>query len=206
MGEVLLVFPEMCHGCGGCIAVCPEGALSPGYRVLGEISWGKGGEADFIMGNLRVSEAMSPPLMKQVKKKAEEIFDPGQRDMVIDAPPGVSCPAMNAVMDSDGILLVTEPTPFGVYDLMLAHEAFTPMEKPMGVVVNRAGLGDDSVYAFCREKDLKILAEIPFDRRIAEAYSRGEILSETLPDIRDIFESLARDVFAMVNRLETEEV
>ena len=150
MGKILMTFPEMCHGCGGCIAVCPENALVPEFRELGEISWGRKGEIEFIMGRLRIGEAMSPPLMRAVKEKLEELPDAASKDVIIDAPPGVSCPAINAVMDSDVIILVTEPTPFGVYDMKLAHEAFTPMHKPMGVVINRAGLGNSEIYDYCQ--------------------------------------------------------
>jgi MinD superfamily P-loop ATPase len=196
MGEVLMTFPEMCHGCGGCMAICPEGALTKDFRKLGEITWGKSGNNEFIMGRLRVGEAMSPPLMRAVKEKLGEMLDGSSeegipKDVIIDAPPGVSCPAINAVMDSDLIILVTEPTPFGFYDMKLAHEAFTPMGKPMGVVINRSGLGNSEVYDYCNDVKLEILAEIPYDRKIAEAYSRGDIISESSDEIKQIFISLA---------------
>jgi MinD superfamily P-loop ATPase len=195
LGEIVLTFPEMCHGCGGCLAVCPEGALSGGSRELGEIKWGAAGNAGFIMGDLRVGEAMSPPLMRQVKAKLAERYKNKTVDIIIDAPPGVSCPAVNAVMDSDAILLVTEPTPFGAYDLKLAQESFSPLGKPMAVVVNRAGIGDNSVYEFCRSTGIEILAEIPFDRRIAEAYCRGNIVPSDYPQIKPVFVGLRDKVF-----------
>jgi MinD superfamily P-loop ATPase len=195
LGSVLLTFPDMCHGCGGCIAVCPEKALSAGARELGEISWGRAaGRIGFFMGRLRVGEAMSPPLMRAVIAKLEQASEKEGSDVIIDAPPGTSCPAINAVLPSDLILLVTEPTPFGFYDFRLAHEAFTPLQKPMGIVINRAGLGDRSVQDYCRSKDLPILAEIPFDRRMAEAYSKGQVLAEALPDIRKVSEALMMDL------------
>jgi MinD superfamily P-loop ATPase len=114
------------------------------------------------MGRLRVGEAMSPPLIHQVMtelKRPEVSAD--LTDVLLDAPPGVSCPAISAVIDSDFVVLVTEPTPFGVFDLRLAHQAFTTLGKPMGVVVNRAGVGNDEVYRFCSQAGLSILAEIP---------------------------------------------
>lgn len=191
LGDVLMVFPEMCHGCGGCLAVCPEGALLPGGRELGEVIWGKAGRAIFIMGRSRVGEAMSPPLMRQVKARMKEIA-PAGADAIIDAPPGVSCPAVNAVMDADAIVLVTEPTPFGVFDLGLAHKAFSSLGKPMGVVVNRSGLGDDAVYRFCKNQNIEIFAEIPYDRAVAEAYAEGRIAAAEVPEVRDIVERLAR--------------
>lgn len=200
MGDVLLTFPEMCHGCGGCLAVCPEGALSPGSRELGEIRWGEAGQIHFVMGRLRVGEAMSPPLMRAVKAELEQQLSSSPSDVIIDCPPGVSCPAVNAVMDSDVILLVTEPTPFGAYDFKLAWEAFSPLEKPMAAVINRAGLGERSVYRFCREKRLPVLAEIPFDRTIAEAYSRGQVVAEASPGLRATFRDLARGVQELAAR------
>jgi MinD superfamily P-loop ATPase len=190
MGQVILTFPDMCHGCGGCIAVCPEKALSAGRRELGEISWGRAGSAGFLAGRLRVGEAMSPPLMRLVKARLDRMLAKNGGDAIIDAPPGVSCPAVNAVMDSDIILLVTEPTPFGVYDFKLAWEAFTPLGKPMRAVINRAGLGNDAIYRFCQEKGLPILAEIPYDRAIAEAYARGRIIADLSAGLKETFVSL----------------
>ena len=130
MGEIILTFPEMCHGCGGCFDICPEDAVRADDRELGEILWGWAGDIEFLMGRLRIGEAMSPPLMREVKAHYDEMISSEPGDVIIDCPPGVSCPAVNAVMDSDVIFLVTEPTPFGVYDLKLAHEAFTPWENP----------------------------------------------------------------------------
>jgi MinD superfamily P-loop ATPase len=194
LGEVLLICPEMCHGCGGCFAVCPEGVLSPDQRKLGEISRGKAGRIDFLMGRLRVGEAMSPPLMREVKKQLNEIITESRADVIIDAPPGVSCPAVNAVMDSDIIVLVTEPTPFGLYDLQLAVKAFEPFGIPMGVVINRAGIGDDAVYDFCHGQKLPILANIPYERKIAEAYANGQLVAETSETYRSLFLDLTKSI------------
>jgi MinD superfamily P-loop ATPase len=221
MGKVLMTFPEMCHGCGGCIAICPEKAITPASRELGEISWGHKGDTGFLMGRLRIGEAMSPPLMRQVKERLDEMQktfstaatakdvtpkDVIPKDVIIDAPPGVSCPAINAVMDSDVIVLVTEPTPFGVYDMTLAHEAFTPMNKPMGVVVNRAGLGNSEIYEYCKAKNLDILAEIPYDRQIAEAYANGIIISESSDEMKHIFLELAEKIKQKAGAKNTGEV
>lgn len=194
MNQLILTFPEMCHGCGGCMAVCPEAALSPGRRELGWISRGKAGEAEFLTGSLRVGEAMSPPLMREVKARLENILSAGARDAILDAPPGVSCPATTAVLESDVILLVTEPTPFGFHDFRLAVQAFSPLGKPMGVVLNRAGQGNDDIHRFCRKEGLPILAEIPYDRAIAEAYAGGRIIAEVNPELRELFTNLARRV------------
>lgn len=193
MGDTLLTFTEMCHGCGGCLAICPEGALSPGQRELGILSQGSSqGKISFLMGSLRVGEAMSPPLMTIVKKRMMKILEKQKADAIIDAPPGVSCPAVCAVMDSDLIILVTEPTPFGFHDFRLAWESFSSMGKPMAVVINRAGLGDNSVYQFCDEKKLPILASIPYDRNIAQAYSKGQVVAGLSPELEHKFSDLAR--------------
>jgi MinD superfamily P-loop ATPase len=191
LGNVLLTFADMCHGCGGCLAICPEKALSPGQRELGEIVWGQAGHAGFLMGRSRVGEAMSPPLMRAVKRKLQTILQEQPADVIIDAPPGVSCPAVNAVMDADVIVLVTEPTPFGLYDLQLAHEAFLPLGKPMGIVINRAGLGEEKVYDFCRARELPIWTEIPYDRQIAVAYSNSQIIAAVSDQHKALFSDLA---------------
>ncbi len=194
MADVLLTFPEMCHGCGGCLAICPEGALKPGRRELGEISRGRAGAVEFIMGCLRIGEAMSPPLMRIVKEQLDAIAVPRHADIIIDAPPGVSCPAVNAVMDSDVIVLVTEPTPFGNYDLQLAYKAFSDLGIPMVAVVNRDGLGDKSVYDFCREQDLPIIARIPYDPAIAHNYANGRIVAEASYELGALFRKMAERI------------
>ncbi len=206
-GDIVLTYPEMCHGCGGCMAVCPQKAFSSGKRPLGEILHGKAAAVDFWMGRLRVGEAMSPPLMRLVKQRIEQAAQwksapesplgsdrrPAVEipDVLIDAPPGVSCPAMNAVMGADVIVLVTEPTPFGLYDLKLAHEAFQRLHVPMGVVINRSDIGTLDTRTFCREVGLDIWAEIPFERGIAEAYAAGRIVAAADPKHFDRFRRLA---------------
>ena len=186
MGKTLLIFPEMCHGCGGCLLVCPEVALRPGGRELGQIVSGnfRAGrieDAGFLMGRLRVGEAMSPPLMRQVKARLPQ---GGATDVLIDSPPGVSCPAVNAVMDADVVVLVTEPTPFGLHDFRLAVQAFRPLGKPLGAVINRAGIGDTTVQDFCRAEGIPVWAQLPFNRAVAEAYSRGEVAASAVPEMR----------------------
>jgi MinD superfamily P-loop ATPase len=192
--QMILSFPEMCHGCGGCMAICPEQAITAGQRELGEVSWGQANGVGFMSGRLRIGEAMSPPLMRQVKARLDKTLSLTGGDVIIDAPPGVSCPAVNAVLDSDVILLVTEPTPFGFFDFQLAWEAFTPLGKPLGVVVNRAGVGNDAIYRFCRDKGLPILAEIPYDRAIAEAYARGRVIADVSAGLKQTFISLRDQV------------
>ena len=197
LGKLVLTFPEMCHGCGGCMAVCPERAISSGQREMGEIIRGHVNGTEFLMGRLRVGEAMSPPFMRQVKARLKEIIAASGSDAIIDAPPGVSCPAVNAVMDSDVIVLVTEPTPFGFHDFKLAYEAFSPLGKPMGAVVNRAGIGNGDIYTFCGETGIPILGEIPFERTIAEAYARGAIIADLSTELRDLFISMQKKIHCL---------
>ena len=137
---------------------------------------------------------MSPPLIGQVKDAASESAAKRGADLLLDAPPGVSCPAMRAVSGADLIVLVTEPTPFGLYDLKLAVESFSVFGRPLGVVVNRAGIGTADVYDYCRSRSLPLLCEIPFSRRAAEAYSQGLVLADALPDHRKRFEELAERI------------
>jgi MinD superfamily P-loop ATPase len=198
LGEVLLIFPEMCHGCGGCLAVCPEQALTLGQRELGEVIEGNAGRVEFLMGRLRVGEAMSPPLMRAVKSRLNEKLNKTTKDVIIDCPPGVSCPAVNAVMDSDAILLVTEPTPFGLYDLQLAYKAFASLGKPMAVVINRSGIGHREVEAFCRSVHLPIAAHIPYQDDIAQAYAHGQIIAAAVPLFYETFVGLANSAMKMV--------
>ncbi len=190
-----MTFPEMCHGCGGCFEICPADALKVERREIGSIH----GNQRFLMGRLRVGEAMSPPLIRAVRQEAQQIFDSGM-DVIIDAPPGVSCPAAAAVRDTDFILLVAEPTPFGCHDLKLAHQAFKPLAIPMGVVINRAGIGDNEIYNYCADNRLEIMAEIPFDRAVAEAYSYGRIVARFSEKMGSLFRLLADSIRSKVRQ------
>lgn len=189
IGNKVMVFPDMCHSCGGCFRVCPVGAIIRDKREIGEIITGNKGNTDFIMGKLRIGEAMSPPLMREIKKNIKTI-----NDIIIDAPPGTSCPAINAVIDCDFIVMVTEPTPFGLHDMKLAREAFDTLGIKMGVVINKAGIGNRDVYDYCKKTNLPILTEIPFDRKIAKAYSESKLISEMSKEYKDIFLNLKKEI------------
>lgn len=194
-GQRLTIFPELCHGCEGCFRVCPTGALVPGQRELGELSCGRTSEGlPWLSGRLRIGEAMSPPLMNQVRARMKALVAEEGVDVLVDAPPGVSCPALAAVQDADVILLVTEPTPFGLHDLKLAREAFKPLGRPMGVVINRAGLGDRGVHDFCRESGLPVVAEIPFSRAVAVHYAQGGVVAQMDEAMRERFTRLGESV------------
>ena len=196
VGKITL-FPDMCHGCGGCFAVCPTGALIRGRRELGELSSGSvlNGSVRFLMGRTRIGESMTPPLLRQELRLLAEMLESVPGDALIDSPPGVSCPAVTVAREADIILLVVDPTPFGFHDFRLAHQAFLPIGRPMAAVINRAGAdgnaeGDEAVRRYCREQNLPILAELPFEREAAEQYASGRLLAEISPEWRERFEHL----------------
>ncbi len=192
IGETVLPFVEMCHSCGGCMEVCPEKAITETTRELGRVERGHRNGLEFVHGKLRVGEAMSPPLIKSVRQYTRP-------DMVtiIDAPPGTSCPVIASMKGADFVLLVTEPTPFGLHDLKLAIGAVRILGIPCGLVINRSDIGDDRVKAYAKEENIPVLMEIPFDRRIAEAYSRGDMVVDVLPEWKEKFVKLYQDIDEM---------
>jgi MinD superfamily P-loop ATPase len=194
VGETVLAFEELCHSCGGCRVVCPENAITEKGRALGVIQKGRYNGIEFIHGKLKVGEAMSPPLIRKVLSFA----DP-DRCRIVDAPPGTSCPVIETMKSADFVLLVTEPTPFGLHDLQLAVGAVKILGIPSGLVINRSDLGDDKVKAYANRENIPVLMEIPFDRRIAEAYSRGEMFVEVMPEWKAKFLELYEKVCALVN-------
>jgi MinD superfamily P-loop ATPase len=185
LAKRVLVFPEMCHGCGGCTRVCPKGAIREVPKRIGVVETLQAGEVKLVLGRLDVGVAMAPPLIRAVKAKI-----PKEGDAILDAPPGTSCPVIATLRETDYVVLVTEPTPFGLNDLELAVAVVRELRLPFGVVVNRAGSGDDRVQVYCRDEWIPVLAEIPDDRRIAEAYSRGELIVDALPEYRELFHAL----------------
>jgi MinD superfamily P-loop ATPase len=193
VGETVLPFEELCHSCGGCMAVCPEDAITEKGRQLGIIQKDHRNGIEFIHGKLRVGEAMSPPLIKKVLS----YIDPA-RLTIVDAPPGTSCPVIESMKNSDFVLLVTEPTPFGLYDLKLAVGAVNILDIPCGLVINRSDLGDEKVKEYADQENLPILMEIPFDRQIAEAYSRGDMVVDVMPEWKEKFLELYQKIKALV--------
>jgi MinD superfamily P-loop ATPase len=185
LDETILTFPEMCHSCGGCFRVCDPNALAEFQKELGEIEEGRSGLIRFIHGRLKIGEPMSPPLIREVKKRIN-----GEGPAILDAPPGTSCPVIQTVKGSDFTLLVTEPTPFGLYDLKLAVEVLMQLGIPCGVVLNRADVGDGKVKEYLTSRGIRLLMEIPFDRRIAEGYARGLSLVEIKPELKTTFNGL----------------
>lgn len=188
-GKSVLVFPTLCHACGGCSIACPEHAIREVPHVVGTLQIGRSNGVQFIGGRLTIGEAKATPVISAVKK-----FIRPDRLNIIDAPPGTSCPVIEAVRHSDYVILVTEPTPFGLHDLALAVDVMRKIRVPFGVVVNRADIGDDRVENFCREHAIDILLRIPHRRDIAEAYATGRLLIDIVPDYRRIFQQLYREL------------
>lgn len=184
-GTKPILFPELCHSCGGCAKVCPQRAIREIDRRIGVVETMQAGNITLIQGRLDIGIAMAPPLIRAVKTRVRN-----GTPAILDAPPGTSCAVITTLRDTDFVILVTEPTPFGLYDLKLAVDMVRTLKIPFGVVVNRMGIGDRRVHDYCRNEQIPILLEIPDDRRIAEAYSRGDLIVEALPEYRRLFVQL----------------
>jgi len=167
-----LVFPDLCHSCGGCMLVCEDGAISEIKKEIGTVERGSAGNIDYTGGRLKIGEVLAPHLIKAVK---EHLVVDGLN--IIDSPPGTSCPVIEAVSGSDYVILVTEPTPFGLHDLRLAVEMIRELGLSLGVVINRCDSGDARVEDYCKEEKIDIIAGIPDSREIAESYSKGELVN-----------------------------
>ncbi len=192
LGKKVLVFAQLCHGCGSCTLICPEGAISEALDVMGALESGPttSGIA-FARGVMNVGEPMAVPIIRQLKQWAT----PGPSQVVIvDASPGTSCPVVESVRGADFLLLVTEPTPFGLHDLRLAVQVGRELNLPMGVAINRDGIGDQGVDEFCAAEELPILLRIPYERAIAEGVAQGQMLVEIHPEyiesLRKMFERI----------------
>jgi MinD superfamily P-loop ATPase len=189
VGEKVLVFPELCHSCGGCGLVCSPTAITEVPRAIATLMGGEAGSVRYFQGLLNVGEAMSPPVIRAVKAGA-----PDADLVIVDAPPGTSCPLMEAIKGCDHVLLVTEPTPFGLHDLELALEAVQTLEIPCEVVINRAGVNGSAAKTLCKRQGVEIIAEFPDDRGVAEAYSRGQLAAEMDGDIRHLYRALLKHI------------
>jgi len=189
VGTTVLTFPELCHSCGGCMEVCPENAITEIDREMGIFETGTRNGVAFAYGQLFVGQVMAVPVIERVRAAVQP-----DKVNIIDAPPGTSCPVISSVKDTDFVILVTEPTPFGLNDLKLAIGMVKILAIPHGIVINRSDLGDEKVKEYAKEENIPIFMEIPFDRQIAETYSKGKLLVKELPEWKERFIHLYEDV------------
>ncbi len=179
LGNHTMVFPQLCHSCYACVELCPQGALKMIPEELGMLSEFDADGLKFLEARLKIGKEMAVPLIRQTADHIQEQYS--DRFIIIDAPPGTSCPVVETIRFSDFVVLVTEPTPFGLHDLTLAVETVRLMDRPFGVVINKDdGLYND-VVAYCESESIEILARIPHQRAIAELYSQGLTLFDKNP-------------------------
>jgi MinD superfamily P-loop ATPase len=187
--DSVLVFEQLCHSCGGCMAICPANAIVEKQRKIGIAEFGSSNGIAFGQGKLDIGAIQSPAVIRYVKRKIKN-----NSIVVLDAPPGTSCPVIEAVKGSDFVLLVTEPTPFGLNDLELAIGVVRELKLPFAVAINRSDIGDDAVVRYCQQENIEVLIQIPNDRKIAESYSRGVMIVEAMPDYKQKFLKLYEDI------------
>jgi MinD superfamily P-loop ATPase len=193
--QATLFFPEMCHGCGGCTLVCPENAISEVPRPIGKIYHADVAGMDFWSGLLNIGEPMATPVIKRLKYHVA-----ASRTVILDSPPGTACPVIETMSDADFVILVTEPTPFGLHDLKLAVEVVRLLGIPFGVIVNRMGSGDDRVQRHCGEEGIEVLMEIPQDQGIARLYSKGTPFVQEMPEWKAKFRDLHAGIMKVVGQ------
>ncbi len=184
-GLKVFAVPEICKSCGGCALVCPQDAIREKPRDIGYIKFGERLNVKLIEGELKIGETQATPLIRMLWKNI-----PNDLDVIIDSPPGAAHPMVEAVRNSDFVLLVTEPTPFGLHDLREAMVVVKSLGKKAGLLINRADVGTDEIRRFASENNLPILMEIPFDEQIARHYSMGWAPAEFSAQWREEFRKL----------------
>jgi len=187
----IMTFPELCHGCGLCSHICPEDAISETSRETGIMRCGKAQGIQLCSGSLNVREAMAPPLINRLKTFAAE-----RETVILDAPPGTSCPAVAAIHDADFVILVAEPTPFGLHDFKLSVDVLKQLGLPFGLVINRDGMGDDSLLNYAEREGISVLARLPHSREAARAYSTGAILIDEMPEFFREYQNMTQMIQA----------
>ncbi len=192
----VLIFPNLCHSCGGCKLFCPNNAIKEIERQVGEVSLGSFDSIQFAQGRLNLNEVASPAVIRKVKQYIDS-----SKTVIIDAPPGTSCPVIEAVKDSDFCILASEPTPFGLNDLVLAVEVLRKLKIPFGVVINRYGLGDGRLEDYCAKENIPVLMKLPYDKKIAEVYSQGKVVVERIPEYKNVFFSCYRKIKELLGEI-----
>ncbi len=198
-GKKITLFPEMCHGCGGCFAVCKENALTEGKRSLGTVEIGSLSDGTpYFSGSTRIGEVMTPPVLRRLLSELEKEI-PDSTDVLMDSPPGVSCPAVTVARKADAVLLVADPTPFGFADFKIAEESFSMLDLPLAVVVNRGGMpgnegGDERIARYCEKHGLPLLGTVPFSSEAARTIAQGGMLTDMGTEWRGIITDIARSM------------
>ncbi|HDO19849.1 MAG TPA: (4Fe-4S)-binding protein, partial [Thermoplasmatales archaeon] len=185
----IMIFPELCHSCGGCKLVCPKDAINYESRTIGSIEYGRDRDIDFYRGIANVGEVRTIPIIRELKNRIQK-----EKITILDAPPGAGCSVIETIEESDFCILVTEPTPFGLYDLRIAVDVVRRLKIPFGVVINKYGIGDRKLEIYCSKEDIPILMKIPFDRKIASLYSSGIPFVERMSEWKNRF----REMFGMI--------
>jgi len=196
--DQIMLFPELCHSCYACSELCPTSALPMVQQKMGELKHFHLGNLSFVESRLDIGQEQAVPLIAQTKKYINTHFS-GEMIQLYDAPPGTSCPVIEATKDADLVILVTEPTPFGLHDLTLAVNTMKELKKEFGVIVNRHGIGNDDVLEYCLKEHIPVLSKIPNDRRIAELYSRGELVYQKVPEINKQLLKIKNYILEMKN-------
>lgn len=196
VNKKVLVFPQLCHGCGSCTLLCPTKAIHEVSNIIGSLETGSTQSGIvFAHGVLNISEPMAVPIIKQLKKWFKPKSD---QVVIIDAPPGTSCPVVEAARDADFLLLVTEPTPFGLHDLKLAAQVAKELNIRTGVIINRNGVGHAGVEDFCKAEKIPVLMRIPYDLAIAKGTAQGQPLVEIYPEYSSLFQQVFIEISRMV--------
>lgn len=188
----LKLLTNLCHGCKACEIACKEKAITQAENIVGKVStYITSHERYLIEGRMKEGAMSSVPVIKETLKGAESI---NADYMIIDAPPGTSCPFINTVADVDLVVLVTEPTPFGLSDLRQAIETLKILKKDYVVIINRSGLGEEEIYHYIRAERASLIAEIPFNKNIAHYYSQGFLAVEKEQEIAQLFKNIRKEI------------
>lgn len=198
LGPQILVFPELCHSCYACSELCPEASLPMIKQRMGTLNQYTNGNISFIESRLDIGQEQAVPLIAQTNNYIDKAF---KQDIIkiFDAPPGTSCPVIEATKDVDFVILVTEPTPFGLHDLKLAVETMKELQKDFGVVINRSGIGNNDVVDYCENNNISILAKIPNSRKVAELYSKGELIYSEIPEFKEELQNIMTYILNLKN-------
>lgn len=196
VSDKVLVYPELCSGCGGCSLVCPAEAVTEVRREVGSIAEGRAGALHFVEGSISVGEAKPTPVIRALKERIQ-----GDRLTILDAPPGTSCPVIETLRGADRVILVTEPTPFGLNDLKLAVETARRLNLRVGVVINRCDIGDGRVREYCEQEGIEVHVEIPNSRVVAEAYAAGVLPADAVPEHKMLMIQLSDRVIELAREV-----